>query len=68
MSYRHFAMRKGIMGMLWYRFNTIKEREVLHNVVRSQTDNSGKTHLQGIEIMSILLEENILDVNPGVLG
>ncbi len=62
------AMRKGVMGMLWYGFNTIKEREVLHNVVRSQTANTGKTRLQGIEIMSILLDENILDVNPGVLG
>ncbi|WP_211173151.1 23S rRNA (adenine(2030)-N(6))-methyltransferase RlmJ [Brasilonema bromeliae] len=62
------AMRKGVMGMLWYGFNTIKEREVLHNVFSSQTNTSSQTRLQGIEIASILLNKNILDVNPGVLG
>ncbi|MBR8836407.1 MAG: hypothetical protein DSM106950_20885 [Stigonema ocellatum SAG 48.90 = DSM 106950] len=62
------GMKKGARGMLWYGFNTVQEREVLQNVVRSQTDNSGQTRLQGIEIMSILLDENTLDVNPGVLG
>jgi 23S rRNA (adenine2030-N6)-methyltransferase len=50
------------------KINTVQEREVLQSVIRSQTDNSGRTRLQGIEIMSILLDENILDVNPGVLG
>lgn len=49
-------------------FNTLKEREVLQDVVRSQTNNRGETYLQGIEVMSILLDENALDVNPGVLG
>ncbi|NMG09845.1 hypothetical protein [Brasilonema sp. UFV-L1] len=42
------AMRKGVMGMLWYGFNTLKEREILHNFMRSQVENSSKRRLQGI--------------------
>lgn len=63
------AMRKGIMGMLWYGFNTLRKREFLHNAIfKSQFNSSSKTHLHGIEIMSILLSDHRLDVNPGVLG
>lgn len=62
------AMRQGVMGMLWYGFNTIKEREDLHNGFREQAGVISRKRLQGIEIKTILLEESIPDVNPGVLG
>ncbi|MBD2414305.1 hypothetical protein FACHB389_14265 [Nostoc calcicola FACHB-389] len=62
------AMRQGIMGMLWYGFNTFQERENLHNGFQKQTGIGSRTRLQGIELRSILLDESILDVNPGVLG
>ncbi len=56
------------MGMFWYGFNTLKEREDLHNGFRAQTVTNSKIRLQVIEIISILLEESVLDINPGVLG
>ncbi|MGK7947765.1 MAG: hypothetical protein AB4368_02885 [Xenococcaceae cyanobacterium] len=62
------AMKKGIKGMLWYGFNNIHERESLHQVFLSKKNTKGKTSLKGIEISSILLEKNILEVNPGILG
>ncbi|MBH8566861.1 hypothetical protein I8748_32740 [Nostoc sp. CENA67] len=61
------AMRKGVKGMLWYGFNTSKERNALHQGFQGLTNTSSRS-LQGIEIMSILLDENISDVNPGVWG
>lgn len=61
------AITQGVKGMLWYGFNTSQEREDLHQGF-AQTGIVSKTSLQGIEIASILLEENILDVNPGIWG
>ncbi|BAZ52218.1 ribosomal RNA large subunit methyltransferase J [Nostoc sp. NIES-4103] len=61
------AMRKGVKGMLWYGFNTSKERNDLHQGFQGLT-NTSSISLQGIEIMSILLDKNILDVNPGLWG
>ena len=52
------AMRKGVKGMLWYGFNTSQERNALHQGFQGLT-NTGSRRLQGIEIMSILLDENI---------
>lgn len=62
------VMRQGVMGMLWYGFNTLKEREDLHNGFREQAGIISRKRLQGIEIRTVLLEESISDVNPGVLG
>ena len=39
------VMIKGIIGMLWYGFNTLKEREVLQDSFRAQTDNNSQKKL-----------------------
>lgn len=61
------AMRKGVKGMLWYGFNTSQERNALHEGFQ-EMNNTSNRRLLGIEVISVLLDENILDINPGVWG
>ena len=62
------AMIQGSKGILWYGFNTIQERKFIHEVFRASNNINGKISLKGIEIISVLLDDHILEVNPGVLG
>ena len=62
------ASNLGFKCVLWYGFNTIKEKRQLNDFIKKNLKDSQTENLYCIELIMEIIEEQSTRCNPGILG
>lgn len=62
------ASKRGIQCILWYGFNTLREKENLNNLLIDKLADEGIDNLLCVELIMDIIQKDSVLCNPGILG
>jgi 23S rRNA (adenine2030-N6)-methyltransferase len=62
------ASAMGIKCFLWYGFSTIREKNEVNNLINSKIKSLSTTKLTCDELILNEIQEDVIKINPGILG
>ena len=62
------ALKRGVKSFLWYGFRTLKEKREINDILIVRTDQTRTKKISCDELIIKEIQEDSININPGVLG